>query len=402
MQTSIEKITLAVVAGTLLLVAGIWWGGHPSDLPPVLRNAFVSSPHSAAVDEALADIEHDYYRRPSAGQLANNAIAGAVAGLEDPYADYQTPQAYRDFAKAPPATRFGGVGVDIVAVARGLEVDGVIAGSPAAHAGIRHGDLIVAANDRPLAGHPESFATDLIRGKIGTTVTLTIERGTRRFTLTLTRALIAQPPVQLVTGAIRSVHGVKVAVIALATFDVSGIHTEVADTLKRLLHDGAKAIVLDLRDNGGGLVREAQLVASLFIRHGVIVTTRGRAQPTVTLRATGHPLAATQPMAVLVNRDTASAAEIVTGALQDDHRATVVGTRTYGKGVFQEVLPLPNGGAIAITVGQYYLPNGTNLGRGGLRRGPGIKPNVTVTAPVTADSDPTLAAALVLVAERAR
>ena len=109
----------------------------------------------------------------------------------------------------------------------------------------------------------------------------------------------------------------------------------------------------------------------MFLAHGVIVTTRGRTQPTQMLSATGHPIAPTIPLAVLVNRDTASAAEIATGALQDHHRAVIVGTRTYGKGVFQEIQPLSNGGAIVITVGQYYLPDGQNLGAGGLRRGPG-------------------------------
>ena len=188
--------------------------------------------------------------------------------------------------------------------------------------------------------------------------------------------------------------------IELPTFDVEGIHDDVAATLRSLLHQGAKAFVLDLRDNGGGLVTEAQLVASLFIRHGVIVTTRGRAEPSVTLDATGDPLAASQPMAVLVNGYTASAAEIVAGALKDDGRATIVGTHTYGKGVFQEVIPLSNGGAIDITVGEYFLPHGENLGAGGLHRGRGVTPNVVISAPVTATSDPALALAVRLVAAR--
>jgi len=140
----------------------------------------------------------------------------------------------------------------------------------------------------------------------------------------------------------------------------------------------------------------------MFIAHGVIVTTRGRAEPTDTLDATGHPIDPSLPMAVLVNGDTASAAEIVTGALQDHHRAVVVGTHTYGKGVFQEIRPLSNGGAIDITVGEYFLPNGHNLGAGGLKRGAGITPNVIVTAQPTATSDPQLQAALRLLAAKAR
>jgi carboxyl-terminal processing protease len=397
-----QKIVLAVVVAVLLLIAGIWWGGHPSDLPGVLRNAFVSNPNGTIVDQALADIEHDYFRRLSAVQLQNNAISGAIDGLGDPYAEYQTPVEFRGFGKAPAPSHFGGVGVVVVVVARGLLVQTVFAGSPAARGGVRPGDVIVAGDGRSFAGRSTAYSTDVIRGAVGSDVTLTIERGARRLTLTLERAVIRQTPVQLVAGHLVVFDHVKVAVIELATFEVTGIHTQVADALKRLLRAGAQAIVLDLRDNGGGLVSEAQLVASLFIRRGAIVTTRGRTQQTQTLYATGHPLAATQPMAVLVNGDTASAAEIVTGALQVDHRAIVVGTHTYGKGVYQEVRALPNGGAIDITVGEYFLPNGRNLGAGGLRRGSGIEPNIVVRAPVTAQSDPALIAALRVLAARVR
>jgi carboxyl-terminal processing protease len=280
-----------------------------------------------------------------------------------------------------------------------LRVVGLLPGSPAARAGLTLGEVIVGADGKSFAGRSADYSTGLIRGRVGTTVTLRISRRGHDFTLRVTRAeLTEQEPV--VTGVIETVHGVKVAVIELPTFDIEGIHGDVASTLARLLHKGAKAIVLDLRDNPGGLVTEAQLVASLFIRHGVIVTTRGRTQPTVTLRATGDPLAPTQPMAVLVNGDTASAAEIVAGALQDDHRATIVGTHTYGKGVYQEIRPIPGGGALDITVGEYYLPDGTNLGAGGLKRGRGVIPNVVVTRPLTTRSDPELARALQIVAAR--
>ena len=349
---------LAAAATVVVLLVGIWWGGHPSYLPSAVRNALVSSPNGTTVDQALADIEHDYFRPLSSTMLENDAISGAVAGLRDPYAAYQTPSQFRDFAKPPPASRFGGIGVDVVGAPRGLLVKGVLARTPAARAGIRGGDLIVGGDGESFAGRSSAFAENIIRGAIGTDVTLTIERGARRLRLTMRRVLLTQPPAPLVTGRIVKFHGIKIADIALSTFEVTGIHTEVADNLRRLLRDGAKAIVLDLRDNGGGLVTEAQLVASLFIDGGRIVTTRGRSQPTQTLYATGQALAAKQPMAVLVNGYTASAAEIVTGALQVDHRAVIVGTHTYGKGVYQEVRALPNGGAIDITVGEYFRRTG--------------------------------------------
>lgn len=402
MQALTRKISIAAVAAVLLLVGGIWWGGHPGDLPAPLRDAFVANPHGSAIDQALADIQGQYYRHLGAAQLQNGAISGAVATLDDPYATYQTPAQYRQFGKAPAPSRFSGIGIYIEDVKQGLLVEAIFPGSPAARGGLRRGDVITGADGKSFAGRSVAFSTAVIQGRTGTPVTLTVLRGTRRSSVTLIRAVIDTPTAPLVTGRLVSVHGVKIAVIGLATFDVTGIHAEVATELAKLLHEGARAIVLDLRDNGGGLVTEAQDVASLFIAHGVIVTTRGRAQPTETLYASGHPLATTQPMAVLVNGFTASAAEIVTGALQDDHRAIVVGTHTYGKGVYQEVLPLPNGGAIDITVGEYFLPNGTNLGAGGVRRGYGIRPNVVVAAPVSDRSDLVLQTALRLLAAKAR
>jgi carboxyl-terminal processing protease len=145
-----------------------------------------------------------------------------------------------------------------------------------------------------------------------------------------------------------------------------------------MLHDHAAGLILDLRANGGGLLAQAVAAASIFIEDGTIVTTRGRNQPTQVYLAKGNAIAPRIPMVVLVDRGTASSAEIVTGALQDRGRATVVGTHTYGKGVFQEIMQLSGGGALDITVGKYYTPNGRNLGGGGARRGAGVTPNVYV------------------------
>jgi carboxyl-terminal processing protease len=175
----------------------------------------------------------------------------------------------------------------------------------------------------------------------------------------------------------RTVHGVKLGWVYLATFS-EGSHGELYDAVQGLLKQGARGLVLDLRANGGGLVSEARLVASIFVPSGVIVTTRGRTQPTTVLTAAGGAIPAHIPVVVLVDHDTASASEIVTAALQDHHRATVVGTHTYGKGVFQELEPLSAGGAIKITVGEYYTPNGRNLGGSGVKEGAGVTQEVSV------------------------
>jgi carboxyl-terminal processing protease len=397
MNATLTKKALAAVAALAVLCLGLWWGGHPGDLPSFLRSAFVADSHDVVISQALSDIQDDFFRPVGRTGLINGALAGAVASLGDPYATYQTPHEYNDFNN-PPAHPFAGVGIMVNPVSDGLGVQEVIPGSPAAKAGVEPGDVITEVNGRSLAKVSSREALNLIRGPTGSVVRIGVRRGSHQLNFAMKRQLISTP---LVVAGIDSYHGVKIGVIVLPTFDVPGVHGEVAENLELLLRQRVKGIVLDLRDNGGGLVTEAQLVVSMFLSRGVVVTTRGRTQTTSTIRVTGDAIAPKIPLAVLVNGDTASAAEIATGALQDAHRAVIVGTHTYGKGVFQEIQPLSNGGAIVVTVGQYYLPNGTNLGGGGLRRGPGIKPNVIVAATPNANGDPQLQAALRAVAAKA-
>ena len=156
----------------------------------------------------------------------------------------------------------------------------------------------------------------------------------------------------------------------------AGAHAQVAQGIRRVRARGAKAIVFDLRANGGGLLNEAVLVSSLFVGDGRIVSTKGRSRPEKVYEATGDPIYGDGPLVVLVDRGSASASEIVAGALQDRKRAKLVGDRTFGKGVFQEVKELENGGALDITVGEYFTPNGRNLGGGGVKVGRGLAPDI--------------------------
>jgi len=380
------KTRTAILAGLLplLLVLGLWFGGHPDDLPGFLRDAFVAERQTHVVDEAIERIAHDYYRPVPVGKLSNASIAGVVASLGDRFSHYLSPSEFREFNTPP---HFAGIGVSIEPERRGTTVERgglliarVFDASPAARAGLQAGDLIVAVDGRRLQGLSEEAAANLIRGKPGTSVELRVRPARRRRashppaarSLELIRALISEP---VVASEQKTVDGKKLGVVALAGF-TEGAHGEVRRAIEHELHAGARGLVLDLRSNGGGLVSEAQLIASIFIAKGTIVTTRGRAQPTQTLLALGDAISSSVPMVVLVDQDTASAAEIVTAALQDHHRATVVGTHTFGKGVFQEEEPLANGGALDITVGEYFTPDGRNLGGGGVKEGAGITPEV--------------------------
>ncbi|HVR06293.1 MAG TPA: S41 family peptidase [Solirubrobacteraceae bacterium] len=362
----------------ILLVAGIWIGGHPEDLPGFARRVFVAGNGTRVVNEALTRISHDYYRPVSEAELANASLSGAVASLHDRFSHYLAPAEANGFAK--PAS-FSGIGVEVAPDPLGLRIAQVFNDSPAARAGLKIEDVILAVNGRKLAGLSETTAAGLVKGPPGTDVSLRIQRRqkgghTKTLTVTVTRATISEP---VVASATATVHGTKLGIVALAEF-VSGATGEVREAVEHELHaEHVRGLLLDLRGNPGGLVEEARLIASIFLPRGaVVVSTRGRVQPSQTLRAEGGEIPASVPMVVLVDRNTASAAEILTGALQDHRRATVVGTHTFGKGVFQEEQSLSNGGALDITVGEYFTPNGRNLGGGGVREGAGITPEVAV------------------------
>jgi carboxyl-terminal processing protease len=392
-----RAVAVLAVALPLLLVLGVWLGGHPEDLPSFARRAFVADHETRVVDEAIRRIASDYYRPVAKGRLANSSISGAVASLGDRFSHYLSPREFREFNQPP---SFTGIGVSVSPTRAGLRIARVFDGSPAARAGLREGDQIVAVNGRKLAGVSADAAIALIKGPPGTDVKLGVRQPrdgrTRENTLTLTRATISEP---VVASETRSSHGVKLGVVELATFS-PGAHGEVRQGVEHELRAGARGIVLDLRANGGGLVEEARLIASIFVQKGTIVSTRGRTQPNVTLTAAGDAISPSIPVVALVDANTASAAEIVTAALQDHHRATVVGTHTFGKGVFQQEEPLSNGGALDITVGEYFTPNGRNLGGGGVKQGAGITPEVPVAHGV--DSEHGLAVALSTLAAKVK
>ena len=389
------NIVLAALLPTMLAI-GIWLGGHPRWLPDPIADALLGDDSARIVSEGLDIVEDRYYRKVDDATLTNSALKGAIEKLDDRFSAYLTPGQYGLFRQSV-NNSFSGVGLAIRGVARGLRVQTVYPRSPAERADIRVGDTIVAVNGASLKSVPERAATARIKGRPGTKVTLTVLRGRKRLTKRLTRAQIQIP---IVESKIRRAEGEPLAHIALSTFGAETADDQMAAAIRRAKRRKAKGIVLDLRDNGGGLITQAQLIASMFLSDGAIVTTRGRAVEQETLNALGQPIAGKLPTVVLVNNTTASASEIVAGALQDRKRALLVGTRTFGKGVFQEVLPLANGGALDITVGQYFLPSGRNLGGAGTKPGSGLKPDVTVRDDPKTKRDEALDQALETLASR--
>jgi carboxyl-terminal processing protease len=367
-----SPLPFLVVLLPILLIAGIWLGGHPSSLPGFARDTLVGDGDSRVYAEAVDDIADNYYRPIDKDKLLDEGLSAGVKSLDDRFSAYFDPKQYKEFEESTDG-RFEGVGMNVAEAERGLRVVTVFDGSPAQKGGIRVGDLITSVDGRSLAGKTTEQATTLIKGPAGTTVTLAVVTGDDApRELELKRASVDVPVVE--SEMIES-GGEKIGHVSLATF-TSGAHGEVRKAVDELLRKGAKGIVLDLRDNPGGLLNEAVLVSSIFVSDGTIVSTKGRARPRRVFEATGDAIASDIPVTVLVNSHSASAAEIVTGALQDRGRAEVVGTHTFGKGVFQEVLELSNGGALDITVGEYFTPKGRNLGGGGVKQGAGIQPDI--------------------------
>jgi carboxyl-terminal processing protease len=381
-----------VLLGVIVLLVGVWFGGHPSWLPGPVRSVFVAQDsNDKLLNQVLGLIQNDYYRKVDRSDLVNKGLQAAVASLDDPYSHYYDPSDYKSFQNVD-NPHLSGIGIDIGTrpQPQGLLVEDVFQGSPAAKAGLTRGDVITQVGSTSLANRSEKFSAALIKGKAGTKVTLTVLRDKRKRTVTVTRADIVVP---VAASKILDYKGSKLGYVELTSF-TAGSGAEVRSQVQQVLHRGARAIILDLRENGGGLVDEAINVASVFIPDGTIVSTDGRAQPRqVYLAKPSLTVAPKIPMVVLVDSGTASAAEIVTGALQDRGRAKVVGTHTYGKGVFQEIEPLSNGGALDFTVGEYFTPSGRNLGGGGVKQGKGIQPNVYAFTKSTAKTDTALTVA---------
>jgi carboxyl-terminal processing protease len=349
------------VALVALFAAGLWLGGHPSSLPEPLRDAFVAEPGSLTAEAAEA-IDDMYFRPVGETELGNSSLQGMVRELrrrhDDRFSEYFSPESLQAFNEQIEG-RFSGIGLTVVEVKQGLRVASVFPRSPAQQAGIAPGDTIVSVAGKSIVGESSSEATKKIKGPEGTQVTIGVRDGksgkVRR--LTLTRAEVTLPNV---SRRVEEVDRHELGYVRLLSFS-EGAHAQLAGAVQKVEKEGAEGILLDLRHNPGGLLDEAVLCASLFLPEGeVVVSTKSRTQGESVHETSGERITSL-PVVVLIDGGTASAAEILTAALADDGGSEVVGTDSYGKGVFQEEQTLANGGALKLTVGEYFTPEGVNL-----------------------------------------
>jgi carboxyl-terminal processing protease len=362
------------------LCAGLWLGGHPNSLPGFVRDAFVSEPGGLTAEAAQA-IEDNYFRAVGSEELGNASLQGMVRELRksnegDHYTEYFSPESLESFNQQIEG-RFSGIGLSVIGVKAGLRVAQVFPRSPADEAGIEVGETVVSVGGESIAGQSSAEATARIKGPEGSEVTVGVRKGKNGNVrqLTMTRAEVALPNV---SSRVETVRGRKLGYIRLLSFS-EGAHGLIGNAVRKVEKEGARGIVLDLRHNPGGLLDEAVLCASVFLPEGeVVVSTRSRTEGDTVHKTVGDNLPA-RPLAVLIDGGTASAAEILAAALADDADATVLGTRSFGKGLFQEEQGLANGGAIKLSVGEFFTPDGVNLAKSH-----GIHPDVKVADdPVT-------------------
>ncbi|HET9394019.1 MAG TPA: S41 family peptidase [Candidatus Rubrimentiphilum sp.] len=321
----------------------------------------------AALESQLAYAQTHYAPLGvAASDLTQAALAGMLKPL-DPYTEYLTPQAIGALNETLNGGDFGGIGVFIYQLKNGGVLLQPIPDLPAARAGMRGGEIVETIDGHQIRGFPIERVEKMIRGDEGTQVLLKTHpyKGTVAHTFSITREIIHVPTVNA------KMEG-NYDYIRLSDFG----QTSAAEIRKALVAGkakGAKGYILDLRFNGGGLLDAAVDISSLFVPHGTIVTEIDRAGDRDTKTANGSYIDGVRPLVVLVNGFTASSSEITAGALQDYKLATLIGTKTYGKGVVQGIYTMPNGGALKITTQRYLTPAGRDI------QHKGIVPDQTVT-----------------------
>lgn len=354
----------AAVLVTLTLYAcdnaGAGTGAYPADASDL-----------GLIQEAMKQVERNYVAPVNGSELTTDALKGMLTRL-DPHSDYMDQDQYKQMT-AVTRGHFGGIGVELTLEGKVPEVISPIDGTPAAEAGIEPGDRIVKIDAQPTTGMDVEEIVKRLRGQAGTRVTLTIARNERTFDVPLTRNVIH------VVSVKSELKPNNIGYARITTFTESTA-SELAAAIARMkaqTQGRLNGFVLDLRNDPGGLLDAAIDVAGDFLDGGVVVTTRGRnsADDQVYRAPASGDLLHEVPIVVLINSASASAAEIVAGALQDHHRATVMGTRSFGKGSVQTVIPLEGRGALRLTTALYYTPSGRSI------QGQGISPDIVVAVP---------------------
>ncbi len=350
-KTNLFLITLGTLLGVLLGTCGSVFAERAARQADTIPFTELRT-----FTEVFSRIESDYVEPVSDKKLLENAIRGMLSGL-DPHSAYLNPEEYKEL-RIGTTGQFGGLGIEVGMENGFIKVIAPIDDTPAQRAGIKAGDLIIRLDDKPVKGMTLQEAVKIMRGKPGTAITLTIVREgeDKPLKITITRAIIK---IKSVKSRILEPGYGYVRITSFQSRTGEQLHKAIADLKK----EGAlKGLILDLRNNPGGVLNAAVAVSDAFLDQGKIVYTDGRIEEAkMEFKATPGDVIEGVPMVVLINAGSASASEIVAGALQDHRRAIIMGQKSFGKGSVQTILPLSNGGAIKLTTARYYTPSGRSI-----------------------------------------
>lgn len=314
--------------------------------------------------EAYRQLAANYDGDLDANKLSDGAARGMVKAVGDDYTTFLDKEEAAEFNKSLNG-EVSGIGAEIGVRNLQPTVLRVLDDSPAKKAGLKTGDIFVAVNGTSVAGETASGVADKVTGEAGTTVKLTMRRGSESLDFSITRAQISDPSVRWSVSD-------DIGILTISRFD-DNTGSLARKAAKEFIDKGVKGVIVDLRNNGGGYLTAAQEVASLWLDNGkTVVTEKSRGQVTETVKASGNPTLKGKKTVVLVNSSSASASEIVAGALKDYQAATLVGEKTFGKGTVQKVINLSDDRIIKVTVARWYTPQDRNITK------EGIQPNQTV------------------------
>lgn len=343
-------------------VAGVYHYQIEAAIGPV----FGYKTHSGTIDlsslqQTYNELAANYDGKLDTNQLIQGANRGLVDAAGDAYTVYMSPQESTNFDKSLSGDIGGGIGAEIGIKNNKITIIRTLASNPAEKAGLMVGDTVLSVNDQSTSGWTVDKTVGLIRGEDGTTVKLTIQRGIEIKDYTITRSIINNPSVE-------SSISDSVGILTITRFD--GNNSETASLARAAAQDfknkGVKSIILDLRGNGGGHVDAAVDVAGLWLNDKIVVTERNGSKVKDTLRTGNSAILAGIPTVVVVNGSSASASEIVAGALQDYKVAKLVGEKTFGKGSVQQLISLDGGAQLKVTIARWYTPNGKNITKEGV------------------------------------
>jgi carboxyl-terminal processing protease len=386
------RTTIVVLLVALGFLGGyfVGWYLHGENVTSLSSGQRSSAKQAGELQQRIIEeLQARYYKAVDVSKLSSAGVDGTLKSLNDRWTVYLDPKSMPAFEELL-SGQYYGIGAYLHKTAKGLIITSVMPGTPAQKAGIKGGDTIVSVDGKPIAGLSSVESVALIKGKAGTQVRLGVLPGGKppQKQIVVTRQRIEVPET---TSRIINDKGAKVGYVYLSQFGEYATR-DVTRDVQSLTAKGAQWFILDLRYDGGGLVDQAVGVTNVFTQ-GVVTSTQGLHSPLHVYEAK-KPIVTAKPMVVLVNGDSASASEMVTGALKDHHRAEIIGTRTFGKGLEQTIVPLGNGAALKLTIAVYLTPNGTNINH------KGILPNIVVVDNPKTKKDEQLQAALNFIARR--